>query len=66
MTPKTPKLPKYVTARKGSLHYQRQYPTKLRHLCMTTAFTRPLGLSIKQATDDEILKAACNLGGVVY
>ena len=52
------KLPKYITARKGSLHYQRQYPTKIKHLCHTTAFSRPLGLSVKHATDDEITKAA--------
>ena len=51
------KLPKYITARKGSLHYQRQYPTKIKHLCHTTAFSRPLGLSVKHATDDEITKA---------
>ena len=58
MTPKTSKLPKYVTARKGSLHYQRQYPTKLRHLCQTKAFTRPLGLAVNNATSNEITKAA--------
>jgi len=52
------KLPKYVTARKGSLHYQRQYPTKLRHLCHTKAFTRPLGLSANHANNNEITKAA--------
>ena len=52
------KLPKYVTARKGSLHYQRQYPTKLRHLCHTKVFTRPLGLSANNATNNEITKAA--------
>jgi hypothetical protein len=52
------KLPKYITARKGSLHYQRQYPTKLRHLCHTKVFTRPLGLSANNATNNEITKAA--------
>lgn len=52
------KLPKYVTARKGSLHYQRQYPTKLRHLCQTKAFTKPLGLSANNSTNNEITKAA--------
>ena len=52
------KLPKYVTARKGSLHYQRQYPTKLRHLCQTTAFSRPLGLQIDDSDSDQITKAA--------
>jgi len=52
------KLPKYITARKGSLHYQRQYPTKLRHLCHTKVFTRPLGLSANNVTNNEITKAA--------
>ena len=52
------KLPKYVSVRKGSLHYQRQYPTKLRHLCQTTAFSRPLGLQIDDSDSDQITKAA--------
>lgn len=52
------KLPKYITARKGSLHYQRQYPTKLRHLCHTKVFTQPLGLSVNNVTNNEITKAA--------
>ena len=52
------KLPKYITARKGSLHYQRQYPTKLRHLCQTKVFTQPLGLSANNVTNNEITKAA--------
>ncbi|MDA7809781.1 site-specific integrase, partial [bacterium] len=52
------KLPKYITARKGSLHYQRQYPTKLRHLCHTKVFTQPLGLSANNVTNNEITKAA--------
>jgi integrase len=52
------KLPKYVSVRKGSLHYQRQYPTKLKHLCQTTAFSRPLGLQIDDSDSDQITKAA--------
>ena len=52
------KLPRYITARKGSLHYQRQYPTKIKHLCHTKVFTRPLGLSANNVTNNEITKAA--------
>tara|TARA_B110000208_G_scaffold189450_1_gene251007 strand:- start:119 stop:1564 length:1446 start_codon:yes stop_codon:yes gene_type:complete len=52
------KLPKYITNRSGTFHYQRWYPAKLRHLCHTTAFTRPLGLFANNATNNEITKAA--------
>ena len=56
------KLPKYITNRSGTYHYQRDYPTKLRHLCQTKAFTRPLGLSANNASTDQITKAALGAG----
>ena len=52
------KLPKYIRLRAGTYHYQRDYPTKLRHLCHTKTFTRPLGLYANNATTTEIGKAA--------
>jgi hypothetical protein len=52
------KLPKYIRLRSGTYHYQRDYPTKLRHLCHTKTFTRPLGLYANNATTTEIGKAA--------
>ena len=56
------KLPKYIRLRAGTYHYQRDYPTKLRHLCHTKTFTHPLGLSANNATDDQIAKAAIEVG----
>jgi integrase len=56
------KLPKYIHLRSGTYHYQRDYPTKLRHLCQTKAFTRPLGLSANNASADQITKAALDAG----
>ena len=52
------KLPKYIRLRAGTYHYQRDYPTKLRHLCHTKTYTRPLGLYANNATTTEISKAA--------
>jgi integrase len=52
------KLPKYIRLRAGTYHYQRDYPTKLRHLCHTKTYTRPLGLYANNATTTEIGKAA--------
>ena len=52
------KLPKYIRLRAGAYHYQRDYPTKLRHLCHTKTYTRPLGLYANNATTTEIGKAA--------
>jgi integrase len=56
------KLPTYIHLRSGTYHYQRDYPTKLRHLCQTKAFTRPLGLSANNASADQITKAALDAG----
>ena len=52
------KLPKYIRLRAGTYHYQRDNPTKLRHLCHTKTYTRPLGLYANNATTTEISKAA--------
>ena len=52
------KLPKYIRLRSGTYHYQRDYPTRLRHLCHTKTYTRPLGLFANNATTKEIGKAA--------
>ena len=56
------KLPKYIRLRAGTFHYQRDYPTRLRHLCHTKTFTHPLGLFANNATDDQIAKAAIEAG----
>ena len=56
------KLPKYIHLRSGTYHYQRDYPTKLKHLCQTKAYTMPLGLFANNATDDQIAKAAVEAG----
>ena len=55
-------LPKYVRNRQGTYHYQRRYPTKLRHLFNGHSFTCPLLLSASSATDNEIIKAAWEAG----
>lgn len=51
------KLPRYVRNLNGSLYYQRDIPTKLRHLTTTKTFTRPLSLKINEATESAINKA---------
>lgn len=56
------KLPKYIRHRAGTYHYQRDYPTKLKHLCRTKTYTRPLGLFANNATYDDIAKAAIEAG----
>jgi len=56
------KLPKYISLRSGTYHYQRDYPTKLKHLCHTKAYTKPLGLFANNATATEITKAAIEAG----
>jgi integrase len=56
------KLPKYISLRSGTYHYQRDYPTKLKHLCHTKAYTKPLGLFANNATATEITKAALEAG----
>ena len=52
------KLPKYIRLRSGTYHYQRDYPTKLKHLCHTKTYTKPLGLFANNATATEVSKAA--------
>ena len=51
-------LPKYIRLRSGTYHYQRDYPKRLRHLCQTKTYTRPLGLFANNASTTEISKAA--------
>jgi len=51
------KLPKYVRALKGSLYFQRDYPTKLRHLIDKKTYTAPLGLKVNSVTDVSVNKA---------
>lgn len=51
-------LPKYVRLRHESYHYQRDYPTKLRHLIVQKTFTYPLQLRADTATSVQIQKAA--------
>ena len=50
-------LPKYIRPRRGSYHYQRRYPTRLKHLIQQSLFTYPLQLQIANATVIEIQKA---------
>ena len=52
------KLPKYVRLRRESYHYQRDYPTKLRHLILQKTFTYPLQLRADTATEVQVQKAA--------
>ena len=55
-------LPKYVRVRRESYHYQRRYPTKLRHLIQQELFTYPLQLRVDSASDVEIIRAAIAAG----
>ena len=50
-------LPKYVRALKGSLYFQRDYPTKLRHLTSKKTYTAPLGLKMSNVTAASINRA---------
>jgi len=43
------KLPKYISVKKGSLHYQRAIPTRLRALSKAKFYYFPLGLNKIQA-----------------
>ena len=52
------KLPKYVRLRRESYHYQRDYPTKLRHLILQKTFTYPLQLRADTATEVQVQKTA--------
>ena len=51
-------LPKYIRPRRGSYHYQRRYPTRLKHLIQQSLFTYPLQLQVASASVMEIQKAA--------
>jgi len=51
------KLPKYIRLRAGTYHYQRDFPKRLRHLCQTKTYTKPLGLFANNASTTEITKA---------
>jgi hypothetical protein len=50
-------LPKYIRPRRGSYHYQRRYPTRLKHLIQQSLFTYPLQLQVASASVIEIQKA---------
>ncbi|MDC1453905.1 site-specific integrase [Porticoccaceae bacterium] len=52
------KRPRYVFNKHGTYHYQRDYPTKLKHLIGKKTFTYPLQLKVTAATELEIQKAA--------
>ena len=49
---------KYVFNKHGTYHYQRDYPTKLKHLIQKKTFTYPLQLKVTEASELEIQKAA--------
>lgn len=49
---------RYVFNKHGTYHYQRDYPTKLKHLIDKKTFTYPLQLKANEATDLEVQKAA--------
>jgi len=51
------KLPTYARSLKGSLYFQRDYPTKLRHLTPKKTYTAPLGLEVNNVTEACITKA---------
>ena len=51
------KLPKYVRTLKGGLYFQRDYPTRLRHLTPKKTYTAPLGLRLNNVTEASITKA---------
>jgi len=51
------KLPTYVRALKGSLYFQRDYPTRLRHLTDKKTYIAPLGLKASNVTDVGISEA---------
>ena len=49
---------KYVFNKHGTYHYQRDYPTKLKHLIQKKTFTYTLQLKVTEASELEIQKAA--------
>jgi integrase len=52
------RLPKYVRVKSGTYHYQRDYPTSLRHLCAKKTFTYPLKLSVNNVTETQLNRKA--------
>ena len=52
------KLPKYIRARAGTYHYQRDFPLSLIQVCGRKTFTHPLKLSVNNATKTQIQKKA--------
>jgi len=51
-------LPKYVRARAGTYHYQRDFPVRVQHLSGRKTFTYPLRLYVNSATEIQIKKRA--------
>jgi hypothetical protein len=51
-------LPKYIRARAGTYHYQRDFPVKVQYLCGRKTFTYPLRLHVNSATEIQIKKRA--------
>ena len=54
-------LPKYVSLKRSSYHYQRQIPTRYQHIAKSKYFTFPLGLKLG-ATEVELATAAQQAG----
>jgi integrase len=54
-------LPKYVSLKRSSYHYQRQIPTRYQHITKSKYFTFPLGLKLG-ATEVELATAAQRAG----
>lgn len=54
-------LPKYVSLKRSSYHYQRQIPTRYQHISKSKYFTFPLGLKVG-ATEVELATAAQQAG----
>ena len=54
-------LPKYVSLKRSSYHYQRQIPTRYQHISKSKYFTVPLGLKVG-ATEVELATAAQQAG----
>jgi len=54
------KLPKYVRIQKGSLYYQRDYPTRLKHLIPKKTYTSPLRIKANEASDVDVSRAVAS------
>lgn len=55
------KMPRYVRTIKGNLYYQRDIPTKLRHLAPKKTFVAPLGLSADSYSETTLAKAVAEV-----